>query len=164
LFDDLKNEAIAAYDTADFAKMLTMVNTDKVWAEPARLTARAFTAKGAPAYIYLFNYVSPSMQHMMRFGAGHGSEIGYVFNNLRSWNGSVITDKDKEIAKMMNTYWANFAKTGNPNGEGLSKWEMYSPANNELLEIKPDGTAASEPDPKKARLDVIEKLAEKKGK
>ena len=38
--------------------MLTMVNTDKVWAEPARFTARAFVAKGAPAYLYRFSYVS----------------------------------------------------------------------------------------------------------
>jgi len=157
MFGDLKNEAAAVYDTSNFSKMLTMVNTDKVWAEPARMTARAFAAKGEPAYIYLFNYVSPSMQQMMRFGAAHASEIGYVFNNLRSWNGSVITDKDKEVAKMMNTYWANFAKTGNPNGEGLAEWKMYGPSTNELLEIKPDGSAASEPDPKKARLDVIEK-------
>jgi para-nitrobenzyl esterase len=161
LFGDLKNEAAAVYDTADFAKMLTMVNTDKVWAEPARFTARAFVADGSPAYVYLFSYVSPSMQKMMRFGAAHASEVGYVFNNLRSWNGSVIADKDKEVAKMMNTYWANFAKTGNPNGEGLSNWMTYNLENNELLEIKSNGSAASESDPKKARLDVMEKLAEK---
>ena len=108
-------------DTTEFAKMLTMVNTDKVWAEPARFTARAITAKGAPAYIYLFSYVSPSMQQMMRYGAAHASEIAYVFNNLRSWNGSVIAPKDSAVAKMMNTYWTNFAKTGNPNGSGITK-------------------------------------------
>ena len=65
LFGSLRDEAIAVYDpdgTTDFAEMLTMVNTDKVWAEPARFTARAFAAKGAPAYIYLFSYVSASMQ------------------------------------------------------------------------------------------------------
>ena len=62
--------------------MLTMVNTDKVWAEPARFTARAFVAKGAPAYLYLFSYVSPSMRQRMRYGAAHGSEIPYVFGTL----------------------------------------------------------------------------------
>jgi para-nitrobenzyl esterase len=39
---------MAVYDpdgTTDFAKMLTMVNTDKVWAEPARLTARAHQSR-----------------------------------------------------------------------------------------------------------------------
>ena len=157
LFGNMKDEAAAVYDTTDFAKMLTLVNTDKVWAEPARFTARAVASKGEPAYVYLFSYVSPSMKQMMRYGAAHASEIGYVFNNLRSWNGSVITSEDSAVAKMMNAYWANFAKTGNPNGNGLPNWSVYNSAKDEILEIKPDGSAISEPDLRKARLDVIEK-------
>lgn len=159
LFGNMKNEAATVYDTTDFAKMLTLVNTDKVWAEPARFTARAVTAKGQAAYVYLFSYVSPSMKQMMRYGASHASEIGYVFDNLRSWNGapSQFTTRDSAVAKMMNSYWTNFAKTGNPNGNGLANWAVFDTAKNEILEIKPDGTAVSESDPRKARLDLIEK-------
>ncbi len=160
LFGSMKDEAKKVYDAGDsveIAKILTLVNTDKVWAEPARFTARAITAKGKPAYIYLFSYVSPSMKQMMRYGAAHASEIGYVFNNLRSWNGSVIASGDSAVAKMMNTYWANFAKTGNPNGSGLPEWSVYDSTKNDILEIRPDRKAVSEPDPRKARLDVIEK-------
>jgi para-nitrobenzyl esterase len=165
LFNSVKDEMNTAYDpdgNTEFAKMLTMVNTDKVWAEPARFTARAFVAKGKPAYVYLFSYVSPSMQQMMRYGAAHASEIPYVFNNLRGRNGAAVDSKDKEVAKMMNDYWTNFAKTGDPNGKGLPKWPVYDPAKNEILEFQPDGSAAGKPDPKKARLDVMEKAAEKK--
>jgi para-nitrobenzyl esterase len=161
-FVNVRDEMSAVYDpngTNDFARMLTMVNTDKVWAEPARFTARAFAAKGAPAYIYLFSYVSPSMQGRMRYGAGHGSEIPYVFNNLRARNGTTVAPKDQEVAKMLNTYWSNFAKTGDPNGPGLPIWPRYEPSKDEILEFRPDGSPSAEPDPRKARLDVIEKAA-----
>ena len=97
------------------------------------------------------------MQQMMRYGAAHASEIGYVFNNLRSWNGSKIYAQDSTVAKMMNSYWANFAKTGNPNGGDLPNWSVYDSTKNEILEIKPDHYAISEADPRKARLDLIEK-------
>lgn len=159
LFGNLRNNAIAVYDpdgNTDFAKMLTMVNTDKVWAEPARFTASAFVAKGAPAFIYLFSYVSPSMQGRMRYGAAHASEIPYVFNNLSATNGTSVATGDQEVAKMMNTYWANFAKTGDPNGHELPKWPVYNPQKNEILEFQADGLPVGKPDPKKARLDVIE--------
>ena len=163
LFGRLREEAQAAFDpdgATDFAEMLTMVNTDKVWAEPARLTARAFAAKGAPAYVYLFSYVSSPMRERMRFGAAHASEIPYVFNNLRGRNGGTVDSKDKDVAKMMNTYWANFAKTGDPNHPDLPKWPSYNPSKDEILEIQRDGTAVGKPDSKKARLDVIEKAVE----
>ncbi len=159
LFGSLRDQALAAYDpygTNEFARMLTMVNTDKVWAEPARFTARAFVAQGEPVFLYRFSYVSASMQQMMRYGAPHGSEIPYVFNNLAGRNGAPVAPKDQEVARMMNTYWANFARTGDPNGGGLPKWPRYNPKSDELLDFRPDGSPVAVIDPRKARLDVTE--------
>ncbi len=136
-----------------------MVNTDKVWAEPARFTARAFAAKGQSAYLYRFSYVPAAMQQMMRYGAPHGSEIPYVFGNPAGRNGDIAAPKDHEVAKIMNTYWANFAKTGDPNGSSLPKWTRYDPAKDQILEFRPDGSPVDAPDPRKARLDVTELAA-----
>lgn len=158
-FGSASAAAAAVYDPdgkAELAKMLTQVNTDKVWAEPARFTARACVAKGQPAYVYLFSYVSPSQRERMPYGAAHASEIPYVFDTLSGSNGAAVAPQDKAVAHLLNSYWVNFAKTGNPNGPDLPKWPVYSPTSNELLEIHPDGRAVGEPDPKQARLDVVE--------
>ncbi|MET3127781.1 para-nitrobenzyl esterase [Arcicella rosea] len=164
LFGTMKEEAqkVFAPDTSrSFPEILSMVNTDKVWAEPARFTANAITKKGNKAYIYLFSYVPEAMKARARFGAPHASEIAYVFNNLNArWGNPKTLPEDEEVAKLMNTYWANFAKTGNPNGAGLPEWPAYDIKGNKLIDFQSDGKAVGKPDPKKARLDMIEKAVE----
>jgi para-nitrobenzyl esterase len=97
------------------------------------------------------------MKQFMRYGASHASEIPYVFDNLRERNGIVVQSKDQEVAKVMNAYWVNFAKSGNPNANGLPTWPAYHPKNEQILEFRADGTTAASPYHTKARLDVIEK-------
>lgn len=97
------------------------------------------------------------MKDWMKHGASHASEIAYVFDNLEERNDITFTEKDKEVGKIMNAYWANFAKTGNPNGKGLPNWPVYDNNKNEVFEFTSDGSAGSFSDQRKARLDVIEK-------
>jgi para-nitrobenzyl esterase len=163
LFGNYKEEASAAYEndgTTDFAKMLSLVNTDKVWAEPARFTARAFVSKSIPAYTYLFSYVPESMKARMKYGAAHASEIPFVFGSLIEHNGVQFDEKDKEVSKMMQSYWVNFAKTGNPNSKGLPLWSMYDKTKNTIFEFNAQGSAETISDYRKSRLDVIEKAFE----
>ncbi|WP_420461150.1 carboxylesterase/lipase family protein [Neolewinella sp.] len=161
LFGNTGAEAKAAYDpdgAREFAELLSLVNTDKVWAEPARFTARAFTEAGEPAYVYLFSYVPESLRERAPYGAPHASEIPYVFDNLDArWGVDTITAADRAVAELMNTYWANFARTGDPNGAGLPDWPRYTPDSEGLIEFERSGTASGKADPKEAQLDVIER-------
>ena len=160
LFGELKDEAKAAFDPVgnkEFAEVITKFNTDWVWGEPARFTARSFAAAGDPAYIFLFSYVPASMKERMKYGPGHGTDISYVFDNLDARPGSTPAPEDKEVARMMNAYWVNFAKTGDPNGEGLPVWPLYNTQKEEILDIELNGNPVGKSDPRKARLDVIEK-------
>ena len=64
----------------------------------------------------------------------------------------------------MCAYWANFAKTGNPNGEGLPNWPLYNNKNQDMLDVELDGKIVSKPDPRQARFDVVEKAMKNRGK
>ena len=160
-FGDLSDKAKMAYDPEgkkEFGDVIAKFNTDWVWAEPARFAANTFVEAGVPTYFFHFDFVSESMKERMPYGAGHGTDISYVFNALDArWGNPETTSTDKKIADIMNTYWANFAKTGNPNGNGLPNWPKYTTKNSQILEIQSDGKVVGKSDPRQIRLDLIEK-------
>lgn len=74
---------------------------------------------GNPAYVYYFKRELPGD----KAGAFHSSELWYMFGTLKNcWR--PMTEKDYELSGEMLDYWSNFVKTGDPNGEGLKKWEL----------------------------------------
>lgn len=161
-FGDLEAEARAAYDpdgNKTFDEVITKFNTDWVWGEPARMTAKAFLEKGAPVYMYQFGYVPVAARERSPYGAGHGSEVSFVFNTLNARWGPPAepTAEEKELANVMCSYWANFAKNGNPNAEGLPNWPHYNNDEQPILDVETDGKVVNKPDPRKAKLDVVEK-------
>lgn len=63
-------------------------------------------------------------------GAHHGAEIPYVFGGgvrCGAFAAEGADDRvDRNLSDIMMSYWANFATTGDPNGDGLSEWSPYS--------------------------------------
>jgi para-nitrobenzyl esterase len=60
-------------------------------------------------------------------GAVHSAEIEYVMGNLATNTRFNWEPADYKLSELMEGYFANFIKTGNPNGSGLAKWPAYSP-------------------------------------
>lgn len=162
-------QAKAAYDpdgTTELATMVTRANDDFGQAEPARFAANAFAAMGSPVYRYRFSYVQSAMRERMRNGAPHGGEIAFVFGTLGVGGfgpSAPPADQDQAVSRMVQNYWVNFAKTGDPNGAGLPDWPRHHPGKDLIFDFHPDGTAGATPDVRKARLDVMQ-LATDSGK
>lgn len=55
-------------------------------------------------------------------GAVHSAEIEYAMGNLSTNKVYAWTPEDYRVSETMQNYFANFIKTGNPNGAGLPKW------------------------------------------
>lgn len=65
----------------------------------------------------------------------HSGEMAYCYGNLARQNKSfAYNDSDYALEKIMLNYWSNFAKTGNPNGNGLPEWKKYE-TNGKVMEL-----------------------------
>ena len=144
----------------DFKSVAQRVGAVQVMIEPARFVARRFAAAGQPAYQYRFSYVAVSLRGRLT-GAPHTSEIPYAFDTLRKslWGdfGKTLTPQDLSMARQVNAYWVNFAKTGNPNAPGLPRWPRVTPEGDQLMNYTRQGPRA-ETDPWKAQLDLVENI------
>ena len=64
-------------------------------------------------YVYRFTRRMPAIGDTAKYGAFHTAEVPYAYNNLRAVRRPFVKS-DEQLADLMSTYWANFARTGNP--------------------------------------------------
>lgn len=66
----------------------------------------------------------------------HAGEMIYAYGNIKNANEKWKYNKsDLELSETMLSYWSNFAKTGNPNGEGLPNWDQYQNSTDGVMEL-----------------------------
>ncbi len=90
---------------------------------------------------------SPQADH----GTPHGVDVPYVFMHINSSNPGT-SESDIKISEIMGTYWTNFAKSGDPNGEGVPEWPAFSDSNSVVMYLETNPHLGPVPDEKSLKV------------
>ena len=155
IFGDRAEQALARYPgatAAEIEKSATALSGDLFiahstwrWMELQHETGRA------PVYFYLFAKPRPAKRHpepddVPATGAVHSGEIEYALGNLDGNNVYAWTAADRKVSRIMEGYFANFIKTGDPNGQGLPHWPAVHESAGGLLRQTIDTDTRTEVD------------------
>lgn len=126
----LAAEALSLYGLADNGQG----NTDAVYGSvgdqwfadlvfrcPVATQAGLHATLNSSTYQYEFAHAIPGQEAQ---GAVHSSDLPYVFGFYPK-TGNIsgnFEETDYRLAELIETYWTNFAKTGNPNSGTLPTW------------------------------------------
>jgi len=118
--------------------------------------ARLQSQKGHDkAYLYYFDRSSA----LEPLGPAHTEEISYVFGTVgTSTRGfgppGPAGPADVALSQQMQSYWVNFAKSGDPNGPGLPHWPSMSASSPQAMYLDTDSHAG--PVPNLAKLELLD--------
>jgi para-nitrobenzyl esterase len=103
-------------------------------------------AAGNPAYEYRFDRAAPGRELVE---ARHATDMPYVFGTFEfvvSLPGQTVAfnDVDRTISSVMQQYWTNFAKTGDPNDSKLPAWRKFDSASRAHMEFTDAGPVSNE--------------------
>jgi para-nitrobenzyl esterase len=119
---------------------LDHATNDLVGACPIGAMAELTNAAGQHVFVYRFDRSIPGKGEG-ELGAFHSLDVPYVFGALHdpTWHWLPFTPDDAALSNLIQTYWTNFAKSGDPNAQGLPNWPAWSDGKKEFLEIRKDG-------------------------
>ncbi|HSU51995.1 MAG TPA: carboxylesterase family protein [Segetibacter sp.] len=186
LYDTKANEALKAYAASsdeEVEKIATLLAGDRFigystwkWSDMQSKTGEK------PVYRYFYSRPRPAMRSEMgnavaglaggiiksdsvvpkpkpATGAVHSAEIEYAMGNLPTNRVYDWQPEDYKVSEIMQGYFANFIKTGNPNGLGLPTWPAVKANAVQVMNI--DVNTRAEPEYRRERYLFLDQLAGK---
>ncbi|HTQ96939.1 MAG TPA: carboxylesterase family protein [Candidatus Acidoferrum sp.] len=139
-------EAVKAAD--DLSAIEFLVYGTWAWLEAQVKTGNS------PVYRYQFDLGVPAGTGGLS-GAFHSDEVAYVFGNLDARQGTKWRPEDYALSEKMQNYWTNFAKSGDPNGNGLPGWPKYGTDGWQVIHL--DANVTVRPDEHRERFLFLQK-------
>lgn len=104
---------------------------------------------GKPVYRYLYAELLPPMtgqspKKTEAMGAPHSAEIPYALGNLPLITNYQWTTQDKQVSAILQGYFLQFIRTGDPNGPGLPHWPGLQSSIPKVMVIQGDTKATPE--------------------
>lgn len=128
-YTNFKDELQALLDPDD-----PRMAMDKLYSSSEMLCTSMFIAAQMASstpevYAYQFSRVrsGPGGKKLLAY---HGAEIPYIFDTHDDW--FTTEEQDRILTESMSAYWVQFARTGNPNAEGLPHWPVFGSDRNYL--------------------------------
>jgi para-nitrobenzyl esterase len=129
-FGDSSKAIIDAYrreypNTIPFDLYATIAASSRVRRPAFEQAIRKAGLGAAPAYSYVYSWRTPVLDN--RPGPFHACEIAFTFDNAEicdHYSGG--TPEAFILSKQISTAWTNFARSGNPNHDGLPHWPTYT--------------------------------------
>ncbi|XP_028635125.1 acylcarnitine hydrolase-like isoform X2 [Grammomys surdaster] len=112
-------------DAQTLQAQFTEMMEDFMFVIPALQVAH-FQRSHTPVYLYEFQHQITSLKDIRppHVKADHGDEVPFVFGYFFWEMKCDFTEEEKLLSRRMMKYWANFARHGNPNSEGLPHWPV----------------------------------------
>jgi para-nitrobenzyl esterase len=100
------------------------------------------TTNGNIGYEYQW---SRTVHGQEALGAPHASEIPFIMGTLPVWQRMRnYNESDEKYAPVMQAYWSNFARTGDPNGASLVKWPKFDAKARSYMDFTDGGPVVKE--------------------
>ena len=144
-FGPLADRALELYpgnDRMEVYYSLSDIFRETVFAWPTYAWARLQSETGkSKVFVYYFDQFRAEPLYPdgpVPKGAAHGSELAYVFGHLKQNPAAEVTDEEQALSDVMIKYWTNFAKSGDPNAEGLPAWPLFRDGEVTVMYLKGD--------------------------
>lgn len=135
----------AVAGNSDFRRVIDRIRTGNRMLCPSQYTA----ARYDDAWVYHFTRIRDGAGGA-RVRAYHGAELPYVFGTHGSWMST--SDVDLRLTEQTVSYWTQFAKTGDPNAEGLPHWPAFKKTTQQVMTFGNESMATAAPEPELCRI------------